>query len=123
LINEIRPGDANPLHGLKVLDLSQNNIKDISRIVRHCRKLTELYLISNSISSIPLDFYSSLKDLQHLHLSGNPITELHKDLSKLTNLKSLGISFTKIQQLPRSIVKLTQLYRILVDNTPLIVFF
>jgi internalin A len=122
MIAEIRPGDMKGLSKLKILDLSQNNIENISKIVKHCHELTELYLIGNRITELPEKFYANLNKLQQLHLSGNPITELSADIRKLSNLKVLGISFTKIQQLNRSITELTQLTRLLVENTSLVVF-
>lgn len=121
MISEIRSGDMKSLSKLRILDLSQNNIKDITRIVKHCHQLVEFYLIGNKVAELPVNFYASLSKLEQLHLSGNPITELSPDIRKLSNLKVLGISFTKIQQLNRSITELTQLTRLLVESTPLVV--
>ena len=89
--------------------------------MNHCKKLKQLYLISNNIEKLPPKFCSLLTKLEQLHLSGNPIKELPNDIDKLTVLKVLGISFTKIEKLSRNIVELKDINRILVENTPLIV--
>ncbi|TMW65193.1 hypothetical protein Poli38472_009360 [Pythium oligandrum] len=71
------PEDVSALSAtLKTLDLSTNKISDVSALrLKDFTSLRRLELQNNHLSSIPDDVFS-IKQLSHLDLSGNPITNV-----------------------------------------------
>ena len=81
------------------ITLSANNIKSL-KVFQHCKKLSELFLRKNQISSLKELFYlHDLENLKTLWLSDNPITK-EKDyrlftiavLPHITNLDEIQVT-------------------------------
>ena len=87
--------DIEPLKkftNLRYLDLSDNNITDIS-CLSELASLRDLYLYNNDIENIePL---ARLNNLETLNLSCNNITDI-EPLSRLINMKELWLSYNNI---------------------------
>lgn len=66
------PSVIKKLRGLRVLDLSQNRISEISGELGLCYNLRYLYLFDNNIKTLPTDF-RNLIELLFLGIEGNPI--------------------------------------------------
>lgn len=94
--------------GLKVLDVSENNLTVIPDGVSKCSQLEELDLHSNLLTAYPSSSFV-LKVLKSLILSGNPITTIGPWVMNQPTLKILFIDNTKIESLPEGICKMNAL--------------
>ena len=75
--NQIQNLDEEALRNAKALenlDLSFNVIRDISPLKNVSEKLKKLYLVSNSIRTIPPKTFDHLKELTLLELGANQIS-------------------------------------------------
>ncbi|TFK54546.1 adenylate cyclase-like protein [Heliocybe sulcata] len=80
------------LRGLKVLNLSFNDIQEIpSRFFASLLKLEELYLSGNKLSIIPTEDLHRLTKLAVLFLNGNKLQTLPQELTKVTSLQALDV--------------------------------
>lgn len=93
---------------LKMLDISNNNLKSLPDIFEHC-PLTHLLAKNNQLtdSSLPKSFSSSPL-LKELNLSGNQLTEFPEQLIVFNNLKYLYLGGNQITSISKNIWKLTQ---------------
>jgi small GTP-binding protein len=90
------------LNNLKILDLSHNNIKDIS-IIQGLRKLNILLLGNNKI--IDISILKGLSNLKILDLSSNHISDI-SSIEGLNNLNTLDLSNNKVKELSDAIVEM-----------------
>lgn len=84
---------------VRVLDLSFNNIRHVSRIT-HLGRCHTLYLVQNKIARVrPTDFAGPISvSLRSLELGGNRLRSL-ENLSQLPNLEELWVGKNKITSL------------------------
>lgn len=85
------------LKKLKVLNLSNNKITDVS-VIAKLESLEELYLNNNQISHFPEITHTQLKNLKDLYLSNNQIQDL-KFLQENSSLESLDLHSNEILDL------------------------
>ncbi|XP_058452817.1 uncharacterized protein LOC131431239 isoform X2 [Malaya genurostris] len=101
---------------LKILDLSENNLKNLRR--EYFSKLVRLKLLKlseNQLINLPSDIFYDLINLEELQLQDNKLNEIVLGLLKpLNRLKVLNLSNNTIHDLPRNIFNglnnLTDLY-------------
>lgn len=98
------------LFEIEILDLSNNNITDITPLIRLYSprkgvKLKELYLSGNAIENIPENFinlFTGFFKLYKIDFSNNKISNLPKNFSKLFHFKlDLNLQNNQITNFPR----------------------
>lgn len=91
--------DAWPLFNcftnLKLLNLSYNNLQDITKM--KLENLTELFLSGNKINTLPGDTVSKWKYLKTLMLNGNQLLSLPAELSQLPQLNVFDIGSNQLK--------------------------
>ncbi|GFT37707.1 leucine-rich repeat protein 1 [Nephila pilipes] len=92
------------LHNLQVLDLANNNIKELPRALAEI-KLKELILHHNELTSFPsqLAIGQLGQTLQVLDLSFNKIAVLSPYFCLMKNISVLSLKCNKLVELPRNI--------------------
>ncbi|XP_013411659.1 uncharacterized protein LOC106174585 [Lingula anatina] len=99
--NKLAPNSSSfhGYHYLRVLDLSENDIKElIPNTFQDLVNLVELNLANNDISAIKKGAFVGLANLRTLNIGGNPLYVLKSfAFSELKNLPSLNIYKTKLQ--------------------------
>jgi len=80
------PDDINKLENLEILNLLDNNIKEINPSICNCNKLIELR-IGGDIKSIP-DCLKTMKSLKHLSIQSKHSNELLDELRSFKNIKT-----------------------------------
>lgn len=95
LVSHISREGLAPLTGLTQLDLSFNKIKHIKNI-GHMTQLTDLYLVSNKVSTI--ENLETLTKLRMLELGSNRVREI-RGLDTLSGLEELWLAKNKISSL------------------------
>ncbi|KAJ8902893.1 hypothetical protein NDN08_006213 [Rhodosorus marinus] len=102
-------GLAKLRRGLISIDLSNNRLDLIPRVVvSSLLNLKVLMLANNRIRDV-IPFLSQLKSLEALDLSGNLLTSLPVELSKLENLRTLSVCRNKLRSLPPQFTDLRKL--------------
>lgn len=103
---------------VRVLDLSNNFIQQVSAKICSLKRLKKLFLNSNHISDerISWESLSSLRFLEVLSLSQNHLTTLPPALGTLTSLNQLHISNNKLTCLPEELGLLNQLQILKANN-------
>ncbi len=100
---------------LKVLDLRNNNLKEIPQNIDRLLSLTKLLLSNNNITDLP-DSICNLKNLERLSLGNNKIKRLPKNIGDLTQLKALWLPANSLERLPESICKFKKIEVLLLSN-------
>lgn len=101
------------------LDLSMSELSVVPvREIAALKKVTDLDLSSNQITSLPDDF-CTLKNLVKLDLSSNKLRSLPEQFGKLENLQHLDLYKNSLETLPISFVHLKQLRWLDVKDNPL----
>ena len=112
------------LPNIQRLDLSDNNIEEISDDIKHCKNLKELNLSYNRIDSVrplvKLEVTPALSQLRILSLCNNRLQSLY-GLECLNSLQELDISHNDISSFDelRRIRHLSTLVRLWMDGNPL----
>ncbi|KAK9998302.1 hypothetical protein SO802_017905 [Lithocarpus litseifolius] len=102
----------------RVLDLSNNSVRDVPAQVGCLSSIQKLFLNANSImdESISWEALTSLKYLTVLSLNQNHLTSLPSSLGALTSLRQLHVANNSLTSLPIEIGLLTQLEVLKVNN-------
>ncbi len=96
------------LRQLCVLDMSENNLKDVSEDIWRLPKLQELKVASNCLED--LSFLKEPKaNLRLLDLSGNPLKKLSPKICDLISLSTLKLDDCQLERLPFSMDRLKRL--------------
>lgn len=95
-------------HGLKYLDLSDNEIGTMPPAVSSLTNLHHLNINRNSLTSIP-ETMKALKYLMFLDLSVNPLEKLPDAITNLTALQELYLNDTYLEYLPGNFGRLSNL--------------
>eukprot|EP01130_Rhizamoeba_saxonica_P015525 TRINITY_DN6995_c0_g1_i1.p1 TRINITY_DN6995_c0_g1~~TRINITY_DN6995_c0_g1_i1.p1 ORF type:complete len:501 (+),score=94.86 TRINITY_DN6995_c0_g1_i1:245-1747(+) len=101
------------------LDISNRKIRTLSPNISIYSNLTELYLQNNSLKALPLSFFSSLTNLQHLDLSNNQFSWVQLQICNLLDLKVLNLNWNQIRELPNEMGKLFRLESLMLDGNPI----
>ncbi|SCU85851.1 LADA_0D10220g1_1 [Lachancea dasiensis] len=85
----------NMYENLKMLNLSYNNLSDLSTF--KLENLTELYLSGNSFVSLPGETVLRWRSLKILMLNGNSLLSLPSELSQLSKLNVLDVGSNQLK--------------------------
>mmetsp|Transcript_15781 Transcript_15781/g.48850 ORF Transcript_15781/g.48850 Transcript_15781/m.48850 type:complete len:1528 (+) Transcript_15781:623-5206(+) len=96
------------LGNLRVLWLTQCEIRAIHDDVDHLQKLRELILEDNFLTKLPRTF-PRLRRLELLNVAKNRLYELPENLGNLTSLTKLDLAMNNLEHLPLSITQLRML--------------
>lgn len=90
------------------LDLSKRSIHTLPTSIKELTQLTELYLYSNKLQSLPAEV-GCLSGLVTLALSENSLTSLPDSLDSLKKLRMLDLRHNKLREIPPVVYRLTSL--------------
>lgn len=96
---------------LKELRVGNNRLEEITYEISKLTHLEHLFLDRNNFKTIP-ESIGKLKSLKILLLYGNHIEELPESIGKLINLKDLSLESNCLKELPHSIKDLKSLIRL-----------
>mmetsp|Transcript_1364 Transcript_1364/g.4215 ORF Transcript_1364/g.4215 Transcript_1364/m.4215 type:complete len:747 (-) Transcript_1364:110-2350(-) len=96
------PRQLAELVGLKLLDMSRNQIREVDEALGTLNSLTELNLSHNSIAELPAGLFSGLSSLLTLNVAKNSLTELPAAIGSLRVCRVLVLSDNQITALPDS---------------------
>jgi len=99
---------------LKSLDLHNNRITEVPKMISQLYHLENLDLSDNKITYLPSQI-CQLSELKHLKLRGNLLRELPEHIGNLNNLETINIRENQITVLPLSFHKLQKLKEIFCD--------
>ncbi|KAI1287425.1 Leucine-rich repeat-containing protein 58 [Halotydeus destructor] len=97
---------------LQVLDVSQNQLSEISSVILHFTQLSTLIASNNLLggNSFPKSFSDVLSgSLKVLSLGGNLFKNIPAEFLELSQLRSLYLGANQISEIPRDIKKLCHL--------------
>lgn len=80
---------------LQLLNLSYNNLSDVSNL--KLENLSELYLSGNKLRTLPSDTVLKWKQLKTLMLNANQLLSLPAELSQLTHLNTLDVGSNQLK--------------------------
>ncbi len=80
---------------IKILNLNENKISDISKVLEYCVNIEELSIRENKIKE--LVFTKKLDHLKYLNAGKNESIERVKKLHNIINIQDLDLSDNKIQ--------------------------
>lgn len=95
-------------HGLKYLDLSDNELQALPAAISSLVNLRHLNVSKNAITSLP-DTMKCLKHLVFLDLSVNPLEKLPEAITNLIALNELYLNDTYLEYLPGNFGRLANL--------------
>lgn len=98
------------MSSLKILDLSNNSIANVSNSLRNMKALVLLVLNDNNISEIGL----SLESLQYLDLSNNALTSIN--FTNMSNLQTLMLSNNRLEKLKNTFTNVIGLKKLILSN-------
>lgn len=90
------------------LDLSKRSIHILPSSIKELTQLTELYLYSNKLQSLPAEV-GCLVNLMTLALSENSLTSLPDSLDNLKKLRMLDLRHNKLREIPSVVYRLDSL--------------
>jgi len=93
---------------LKILNLSNNQIKKLPKEIKKLENLEEIDLYNNRLQYLPKEIWK-LKKLKILNLKNNQLQSLLDKIDELTNLEKLDLSYNRIKEIPKEIWKLKKL--------------
>ena len=102
------PNEILFLSNLTKLDLSNNQIKELTINLSPLKHLKEFSLINNQIENLP-DWFNELQSLEILILNKNPIIHFPESICNLQSLKKLCMRDCLLESLPNHSVTLSSL--------------
>lgn len=106
------------LVNLKMLDLTDNYIEEMSPKIAILVNLKKLYFGCNKLNKIPKEF-GNLFNLTKLNLAYNYITEIPPEIGNLINLKVLDLRHNEFITLPPEMGKLIKLHKLFLEGNNL----
>ncbi|EFJ23290.1 flagella associated protein 50 [Selaginella moellendorffii] len=106
-------------HKLQVLDVSENEIREMDHLVGSLIALRELNFARNYLTSLPT-FWKNLGFLLYLNVANNQLTELPESLGTLRHLQRLDVSSNMLSTLPLALQNLKELILLDVHNNRLV---
>ncbi|MDD2371471.1 MAG: leucine-rich repeat domain-containing protein [Firmicutes bacterium] len=108
--NEIKeiPKDMSKLQSLRILIINDNQISELGSGIMSLTKLEVLAANGNKINDLPSDI-GNFDKLEQLQLQGNLITSLPKEISGLKALELFILEGNLIKELPKGIGELNNL--------------
>lgn len=100
---------------LHVLDVSDNELKEVSPAIARLKSLKRLGIGGNQLTQIP-DAIGELQDLVWLDFTHNRVSHVSERIVQLHNLMSLGASDCHLTSFPLSFCMLTNLRKLGVFN-------
>ncbi|KAK1265514.1 Disease resistance protein RPS5 [Acorus gramineus] len=138
-LSQISNGFFQSMTNLRVLDMSNTEIKSLPkelgrltrlrhlylnntfhRAIPECPNLSTLLLQRNTFSEISGGLFQSTPNLRVLDMAGHyesHITRLPEGIGLLTELQHLNLSWTRISSLPVELGRLTKLRQLYLDHT------
>ncbi|ADV51127.1 leucine-rich repeat-containing protein [Cellulophaga algicola DSM 14237] len=104
-----------------LLNLSNQNLKEVPKSILKNLKLRELNLSNNQLTELP-DFITELKYLEVLNLRGNNFTNVPELLLQFKYLKTLSLSENQFKIIPETLKALTNLKEFDFGANPLVEF-
>jgi len=92
---------------------SANHIPKVLRYANVLKNLREITI--KNCSDVPETLFN-IRQLQVLNLQSNQLTNIHDNISQLTDLTKLDLSDNRIRDFPKSVYKLPCLLRLYLDN-------
>ncbi|KAI5185300.1 CCR4-NOT transcription complex subunit 6 [Nematocida homosporus] len=114
-----KPGGEKVMDEVVGLDLAGQGLKMLSPRILLWEGLTTLVLSGNSITDIPVEI-SRLTSLAHLDLSHNRIKKVPKELGRLYTLRELKLNGNLLSSVPQEFGMLYQMERLDLDDNPLV---
>lgn len=108
------PSTINELVSLKILNLRNNRIKEISSL-EGLENLNVIYLDNNQIEQIAPQFFDTI-NLTVLNLANNLLDKIPDSISKQTKLKRLFLSSNSLSYLPEVVFELKELEVLAIGN-------
>mmetsp|Transcript_117993 Transcript_117993/g.252007 ORF Transcript_117993/g.252007 Transcript_117993/m.252007 type:complete len:952 (+) Transcript_117993:121-2976(+) len=90
--------------GIKLIDLSYNQIQSIPNSILQCKHLQELNLSHNNLKVLPDNF--AFQKLEKLFLSFNNLVKLPSNIGECRQLSKIRLIDNKLKELPPSILNL-----------------
>ncbi len=115
------PNTIYSLTNLRILDLSGNDFRFLSKDIKKLKKLEEIYLNDEPYADVnqELSVLGKLPKLRILHLENDKIGVLPKNLNSLKHLEKLYLNDNEFKELPNSLTKNKNLIYIDMKNNPL----
>lgn len=107
------------LKGLKVLNLSDNQLSELPAEITELRELEELNLRNNQLTELPAEIIK-LTNLRELWLGTNQLVELSPEIGQLLALQNLYLYDNQLANLPQEIGQLVSLRNLYLDNNELL---
>lgn len=101
---------------LETLLCQSNRVTELPRQLFMCHGLKYLDLSDNEVSGLPAAI-SSLVNLQHLNISRNTLTSIPENMKALKYLAFLDLSVNPLEKLPDAITNLTALQELYLNDT------
>jgi hypothetical protein len=101
-----------------ILNLSQQNLKEIPILTFTQLRLKTLDVSSNHLAALPEEI-GSLRNLTELSLFFNKIETMPDSLKNLKNLRRLEVSYNRLRLVPEAVCELTNLGELTLDNNRL----
>ncbi len=114
MVTDVRAMHIHSSAKMKLQNAAKNKLPRAKKELLECRSL---FLFQLDLNALPKELFC-LKNLESLTLF-LPLKELHPDIAKLTNLKSLYIISPKLKELPDSIENMSSLELITVWDSEL----
>ncbi|KAM7386312.1 hypothetical protein PAMA_009104 [Pampus argenteus] len=106
------PASVGVLRSLEVLDLSNNQIQNLTPALFTLPRLRRLLLAGNLLEELPAEV-KALQLLTELDLSGNKLESMPPELfSSCLELRILNVAYNSLSSLPRGIAALNQLCKL-----------